>query len=1651
MKRFILILLSLSMAISAMPVFAENTDINDCLHSSIAVMRGKTQCMVKGYCEDLEKAPVELGGKICIAAKDLERFGAEVDISDDEISVIYGAHSFFEDQKDGFYYRDNVPIWGASFIKKTDGAFFAELEGYAECMGLNYAEKDGAAVISSEFSKEEIPISEVSQKLSALSANKTMMHIYVSPGGNDSGTGTKSNPFKTVNKAKTRVSNYLSGQKGDIYVHIAKGEYKETLEFTVKDSPKGQYRVIYEGDDAKISVAEDIGGWENYSGNIYRTYIGEGKNVDVITENGELSTKARFPNEGYLYSTQGDKNSFSYAEDIPSISDISQTEAYLWGGGGNAWAADCIRVSAWEDKTVSLESSASYAMSANSRFFVQGALEFLDSPGEFAYCDGYLYYYPKNLPIAEQDIRLAKDSTPVKFSGSSKSNPVRNIEFLNLEFCETGRTTNAIVMTNCENIKISGCEFKNIGKNAVYMSDYAAANRIVNCSMTDIGASGVAMSNRSDGEETLSMNGRQNEVINCEIENFGVFDGGASGIGINTGYNTVKNCLIHGGRRMGISVGSSRPGTLIGKTVDGTYITRENARLATHSQNNIIMFCDIYDVMRDSQDGGAVYAWGADHDNVIAYNHIHDTCSPFSFAFGIYIDDGSDGFTIKNNIVDFMNSYKDGSVYSAIFTKGTDNKVYNNILANNGAQYAFMSETMVSEPCDNLEYERNIVYNSGDKMYLHKSYSEDRIKSAEKNVYYSKDENYGIDGIAAVEDIYEWQNYMGAKFDKYALIDTDPNFFDAEHGDYRLKYNSSALKNKIENIDISKIGLKNDFSFADENTAGKVYLKNFGDSSVFADIGESKSLSAVFCTDSGYKKEVQVEYTVADGSTARIENGKIIGMAKGRTVLSVSYNGSRTDYDVIVGDGIGELAVECAPVSEGKSVCANVYARAESGAVKNLPFNFKSSDEDIMTVSGDGLIYGKKAGSAELIVAFGEKKCEYTVNVLPKLKFSEDFEDSVNWTFSDSAIALDNSRVHSGKSSLGFGTIGTAEFVGDMSVFGNYAYEFWIYDDMQQGTALLTLSGTDKDGNNTEVLFGIKANAYSGKYYVANGTLSTGTERSLGWHRVIMDMTVDGKISVYIDGEQTAVKKSAHSLKNITRFRIYNSWYKKGSWKFHFDGFKIWESIDDVPRDKALLSAEFSDGSAAENAENITPSSGSMTLTFADAISDYGTISLLKKPKESESDADFLKSDIVFTRKDENSITLVPLGLEMNTRYRLCMSGIRCENYDAADGFFEFTTGEWEPDETKLIEDIYFSNGAKLPVNGVSKHFGNIFAKINGKTDNLSAVINDSRGNVIECTGRTQDGILEIDVPWDKICASESYRACIIGEKTETATFTTSADLRWQEADFYDSFEDGLINWSGKCLGFDKANAKSGGQSVRLDKNRIVPNFEIPENGVYEAWIYDANTSVLGCMIIALEGTDSSGNSKSIRFGQKNGYNKYIISNADSNLRQVMPRSEGWHRFVIDFTKKGHAKYYIDDVLVGERDEPMESVNSMWIGNPWNDGDYGMRLDDVRIWNTMDAGVMERFSVSDAVFDKAERRVGFSADNMTKSEKSAVIAVGVYDGDRLVDVKIGEKIRIDANDKAEISIDLPDTSETYKVFLWEDIGSMKPIKEASEI
>ncbi len=83
----------------------------------------------------------------------------------------------------------------------------------------------------------------------------------------------------------------------------------------------------------------------------------------------------------------------------------------------------------------------------------------------------------------------------------------------------------------------------------------------------------------------------------------------------------------------------------------GIKITDSNYTDFIHTRNNNIMFNDISDVMRDSQDGGGIDTWSTGKNNIIDNNRIHDIDVPLGFGHGISIDDCSIDFTIKNNIL----------------------------------------------------------------------------------------------------------------------------------------------------------------------------------------------------------------------------------------------------------------------------------------------------------------------------------------------------------------------------------------------------------------------------------------------------------------------------------------------------------------------------------------------------------------------------------------------------------------------------------------------------------------------------------------------------------------------------------------------------------------------------------------------------------------------------------------------------------------------------------------------------------------------------------------------------------------------------------------------------------------------------------------
>src|SRR5690606_7495292 len=135
-----------------------------------------------------------------------------------------------------------------------------------------------------------------------------------------------------------------------------------------------------------------------------------------------------YPNDGFLYvrkvdGAQPGKKFRYFPGDIPAITDLTQLQTFIYPGGHN-WSFQILDVAQIDrtGETITHTSDATIAgneLKANSRYYLQGAREFLDKAGEFYYdpADGYLYYWPfGGAPSAE--IYLPKTTEIFSIAGS---------------------------------------------------------------------------------------------------------------------------------------------------------------------------------------------------------------------------------------------------------------------------------------------------------------------------------------------------------------------------------------------------------------------------------------------------------------------------------------------------------------------------------------------------------------------------------------------------------------------------------------------------------------------------------------------------------------------------------------------------------------------------------------------------------------------------------------------------------------------------------------------------------------------------------------------------------------------------------------------------------------------------------------------------------------------------------------------------------------------------------------------------------------------------------------------------------------------------------------------------------------------------------
>jgi hypothetical protein len=672
----------------------------------------------------------------------------------------------------------------------------------------------------------------------------TQATYYVASNGSDTNPGTLSLPFKTIAKARDVVRTINTNMTGDILVYLRAGDYfnDTTITFTESDSGTNGYKVIYKNYDA-LGSARLIGGqklsnWQLHAGNIYKTNVGTGWSFDTLYENGERANIARYPNNGYKKIKSSDasqpKKAFIYnSGDVPAIADISNLQVYVWPGAVN-WANEILPVVSinTSSKKITLSENQRWAylgtLGANSRYFLQGAIELLDQPGEF-YLDkaaGYLYYYPRNGNISGQEIIAPKVDRILTLNGSTATNRVTNIQFEGLTFMVSNSTyedmnsgkTGNIVILNADHITIKNNRILNSASNGISfppndlqttpVKTRAYDTLIYGNYIHDVGDSGVRITgaaNTADYTHTghLVSNNEIDDIARTSTNGSGIYFANAGST--EASYNKVTNATHYG-----IQVKGSK-WTEMHAVIEGVTVTNANHYNFNPGRYNVIQFNDVSKVNQDAQDtgilktGGIVYA-------TINNNRLQDS-GRFGLQKGLYLDDVSDHNTVTNNIVYGLK----GGTKISYNVKGIENIVQNNIADATGGAKGVQLNVIGDQPTRDNQLLNNIIYKAR-VFYNFSSWSSNRVQASNNNTFYSSTGSHAFVNIPGSDTIATWKNLYNNKYDQNSTT-ANPQFLDAANHNYTLQSTSPSLARGFVQIDQSTIGLKSDYPYSDTAAA----------------------------------------------------------------------------------------------------------------------------------------------------------------------------------------------------------------------------------------------------------------------------------------------------------------------------------------------------------------------------------------------------------------------------------------------------------------------------------------------------------------------------------------------------------------------------------------------------------------------------------------------------------------------------------------------------------------------------------------------------------------------------------------------------------------------------------------------------------------
>ena len=476
--------------------------------------------------------------------------------------------------------------------------------------------------------------------------------LYVATRGTDTQMGTQLQPLATLDAARDAARRAGAGQHRIV---VLPGEYylEKTLELDARDNGLNIDAEVT--NSVVIYGGRPVTGWRKDGESLWCADlpgVKEGEwDFRALVVNGRMPERARLPESGtfthtsvfdvpWLSSvgggwerkpTQAELTTLLYdAKDLPASIDVRNAEVRVY----HMWDESLVGVAS-NDVTHHILTFSTPAKSPAGAFGVKKYVVFntregLTKPGQW-YLDrtaGRVVYWP----LPGEDMAKAKVVAPVlerviSVAGTAKA-PVEKVTLRGLSVQATttplkpagfgaSEYAGAVNLAYVRQCTIEGVEICNVGGQGILARDLSEC-RIDDCRIHHIGACGIRAS------------GNASSVSRCHIHHVGVYHPSAVALSIShtwseadaNGFRIFRN-EIHDTPYSGIILGG------------GGHLVEENL---------------IYRVMRELQDGGAIY--GSVKKCILRGNVVRDVVK-MGEGYGVssyYLDEGSQDCMVERNV-----------------------------------------------------------------------------------------------------------------------------------------------------------------------------------------------------------------------------------------------------------------------------------------------------------------------------------------------------------------------------------------------------------------------------------------------------------------------------------------------------------------------------------------------------------------------------------------------------------------------------------------------------------------------------------------------------------------------------------------------------------------------------------------------------------------------------------------------------------------------------------------------------------------------------------------------------------------------------------------------------------------------------------------